>query len=296
PDSVFHPYWRPAQPVIFKSGHSVMSYYTTPKAALVCVANYAYEDDAFTVDVAALFPGRPVVIRDLLTGQTIDAARLKTPFPLKGWQGAFLRVEPAATSPLPQAKPAMAAPPVAEFACRALVAAEWELGPDPSAVTLDAQGGVTLRSTPGRAATAVFKKPFGRNATLRLKLRPTCRFTVTIGSAGIQRDWNWQTLGEVNGWSEGVVYREAPYDTKDEGELAIGLRDGVMDVRYNGVPVVAGVVFNLPEQGNRLRITTWAGDSLRLQPELISTAPGVLFDRTPVHPVLALPGSGTGKE
>ena len=294
PDSVFHPYWRPAQPVVFKSGHSVMSYYTTPKAALVCVANYAYEDDAFTVDVAALFPGRPVVIRDLLTGQTVDAARLKTPFPLKGWQGAFLRVEPVASAAPAAApeRPVAATAPVAEFARTGRVATEWELGPDPQAATVDAHGGITLRSSPGRAATALFKPMFGRNATIRLKLSPTCRFSVAVGPVGILRDWNWQTIGPVNGWSEGVVYRDAPYAPKTADELVIGIKDGVMDLRYNGVPVVAGVAFNMAAQGNQLRIETWAGDTLRVEPEKLSTAPGVLFDRTPLHPVLALPTPG----
>jgi hypothetical protein len=195
---------------------------------------------------------------------------------------------PAALGPAAAAPPAPQAP--ARFAVDTLPRQAWEVrgaAAEPPTLAGFGEQAVRLRSGPPghpAAVAALQEYAWADSGTIRLRLGFSNRLNLRFGPVVISHDSGWRLDGPVDGWTTGR-FCPLPVEPDKAHDLTIAVRRGEVCVAVDGKPLLERVRFRLPATGNRLELSTWAGDWLIVEGvEVCSEAPEDLS--APTHPIL----------
>ena len=179
-------------------------------------------------------------------------------------------------------------PPGAEGFDIADQSREWEFG---NAAEAKAAGNrLLLRASPEKGlAVADFKRCFRKDLYLEMKVRLPERFNfvmgnITLSYGGGFPGWGWLVRGLTDPYSRGWVFQQVPLAGKEYKPLVINLRDGVLNVLYDGKVVVKNLTAALPEGPNSLSVQTWHDDVIDAEIVELSTRPR-RFDAKQIHPI-----------
>jgi hypothetical protein len=252
---------------------------------------------AFSVDqglVQVSYNGEPLAQGLKLVDPT------KKNFDLSTWAGDTLRVTPLGMSlrpnPIFEGKEGVAElvdiPPPAPFQIFSFQPQDWNApavdGITPAPVDVGPKKGIAITSkTGGEAAElSLSAQSFGQNASIALWIQHTGRFKVEVGNQGIFWDSSWQLSGDVAGWSEGRLF-QPPITLDTPILLSIFIKNGLWTVMYGDRIVLRNGSFTeLQKGGNVLKVSTWAGDSVSVSVEKLSSASSNPSSLVIVQPVL----------
>ncbi len=123
---------------------------------------------------------------------------------------------------------------------------------------------------------------------LQVKLPGRFRFTlgpVTVGYGNGWVGYGWFVQGPVAKRGTGHVYYQVPPVKDRFAPLRISLRDGVLNVVYNHMPVVRDLKLDLPA-GNRFTLQTWYDDKLEFRLVKAASRGENIIQSNHIHPVL----------
>jgi hypothetical protein len=248
----------------------------------------------------AVRPGQPVPIRfsieagilqvsydrqPLVAGMRVEA-RGGDPFCVTTWAGDTLSMRPIEISSRPtriyepmEGLCRLANAPAAEsFDVSSYLPADWAFTTGPGGARtetmIEGRRAFKMTSVPWvQAAQATFRPHrLGADGTISLRIRHTGRLQISVGAVGIMWDGSWETIGDAAGWSEARLY-QPPAVLDAPVRLTIRMRDGVWEVEYGGRVVLRNARFAAQQTGGApLTISTWAGDSVTVSVERLSSA------------------------
>ncbi len=163
---------------------------------------------------------------------------------------------------------------------------------DQGAISPD--GEFLLKADPSRGqARAEFRPLVGRDFTLEMDiaLAENCCVSfelgnVVLGYGSCAPGWGWNVSGEAKPDGRGWVFLNAAYHRGETKRLKYVMRDGVLDVWYDGQRIVRQVAFTLPAHGNQFAIRVWYSDTVKARMIRLDTAPSAETEPAPVHPIL----------
>ncbi len=290
PGTEFHPFWRKQERIGFKSETCLASLYYGPEESLVVVSNLRYRPGTYELDLSRLYPGRGIEVADCLKPGT-PGRELHIEGTIAPHSCRLLAVRPmdADKPAVESAEPSAAADP--DFCETGLEAAQWRFENAERGAVGD--GELVLSASPSRGlATATFDRPFGRNFYLEATVKLPERFIFALGKAKVTYGggipgWGWMATGPADPYGRGWIFQTVPLVSNEYKPLVINLRDGVLNLRYDGKTVVKDLAFDLPESGNRFAVSTWYNDEIRLRPVELSDRPREIPSPEVVHPVAA---------
>ena len=107
---------------------------------------------------------------------------------------------------------------------------------------------------------------------------------ITLSYGGGFPGWGWLVRGLTDPYSRGWVFQQVPLAGKEYKPLVINLRDGVLNVLYDGKVVVKNLTAALPEGPNSLSVQTWHDDVIDAEIVELSTRPR-RFNAKQIHPI-----------
>ena len=168
-------------------------------------------------------------------------------------------------------------------------AGEWEFA---NAAEAKAEGNrFLLRAAPEKGlAVADFQRTFQKDLYVEMKVKLPMRFNFVLGNFTISYGggfpgWGWLVRGGVDPYSRGWVFLQVPLVSAEYKPLIINLRDGVLNVFYDGRIVVKDLTLALPEEPNSFAIQTWHDDVIDAEFVELSTRSRKVESRQ-LHPIL----------
>lgn len=297
PDSTFYPYWRQRPHLSMTAGDLPFSYYRKPDSSLVLVSNFGYDDQKVTLDVSKLYD-EPVWAMDIEEGTAIPVSGGEVTIEVSNrlWRG--VKITPGAQ---PADMPTHATGDDADvtqiesFTVRSFDPDQWSAGNTKTEVILGEQAHeeteglpVLVKSPSNGYGDYLFDKPFGRNATIHLKLRRGNRMHIKFGDAYVH--YYNSRFGVAGADPRAIDIRTFTPADSDAGstvDFLMTIQDGVLNVSSDGKPLIIDAVLKDISHENTLMLRTWvdwfAIDVIELSTEVTDTAVPKPVVRHPVR-------------
>ncbi len=287
PGTSFHPFWNPDPRLKFHSDRAKASLYLASGKALIAVSNLTPEQASYTLDFSALFPAGAFHAQELLDNRPLTGSRVTGT--IEPHSCDVIRID-AGTSSVIEKKKSAVSP---SFRLSGNRPDDWKANADGKTRFFSATPEkLTLRSAPGgsRAAAATLLHPFDRDFELDFTMKATDRFRfilgpVTIGYGNGWVGYGWFVKGPVAKRGKGHVYYQVPLRKGEEVPVRISLRNGVLNLLYNRIPVVRNLPLDLPD-GNRFELQTWHDDTIEYSIDRMASEGEKIIENDVIHPVL----------
>ena len=263
PEAVFHPFWKRHKAIDFHSFACLASLYQKTDKAMLVVSNLTPSAKEYTVNLSKLFPGRRLYVKDALLDSIVPLQngiyneRL-SPFTCRIM---LIRTTPWETKTNPA--PVTFAEP---FEINDFHPKDWNILRN---VTFH-DGTLIMQGDVQKPAEITLKRTFGQNLKLSMSVKLCDRFrlsfgpcTLTIG--GGWPGYGWMVTGPANPYGRGWVYQAVPRRPNDFCDFIFDLKNGVLNVYYDGQCVVNDLPFLMPENGNAFKLFVWHTDRLEAQ-------------------------------
>jgi hypothetical protein len=272
PKARFHPYWA-SQPHVSAIGDGLpFSYWLTPDHATLVVANAGYNgEQRMSFDLSGLFPDRPISVTRISSDEPVSTSenRLEVVVPEDSVR-AYL-ITPTATPAVsqPQETTEARSSSIAFAPIRAFRREDWTTRDSVAGNTPEKEAEtwpLRLFSRPrARAAIAALQPGLPGECTVKLRIRPSNRLRIQVDrvalSCGGGAGWRCSGLNELD--PDGKLHARAiPATPGSSAVLELGFRNGRLNARWDGVPLLTDGLPEKPEDAHRLELSTWAGDTL----------------------------------